>query len=121
MNIQKIDQFEKVVFFGAKILGVFANSAQDGKASLTDLKYLKDLLEPISVIGEINLEELKLEFASLTEEEIRVLVERFKDHFDIENKTIEAWLEETVNAVMEIYFAIRNLSGVQAKYLKPSE
>ena len=121
MELKKTEESEKLAFIAGRVLSTIINASRDGRATVGDLSYLKDLLEPIAVFGDFDQTKFELEYPNLGEPEQRYLVEKLKDSLTIVDPVLEAWIMQTIDAVMEIYFAINKLVVVQAKYLNPSE
>jgi|GEM_PF-1749134 len=110
------DEIRKIVYVGAK-LGAFAGDVlEDGEISLSDMRFFIDLLEPMSTLGEIDFGKAKEEFKLLDEVKVKELAYYFQDEFDIPQNIVECWIEETLNAVVDLYYALKNAVDVQKRH-----
>ena len=107
--------FVKVVYIAAK-LGQFGGDVLEGVIDITDLIYLKDLIDPLSLVGSIDFEQLKADFENLDRTKLEEFALLFDEEFDIPQEGVEQWMEESIAAGIDAYYAIKTLVDIQKSY-----
>lgn len=106
-------ELEELVDFVFDISDSIKSSIEDdGKVSVGDApKFLKPLLKSGKAIGGINA--VPRELADLDDEEMRVIVSKVKDRFDITDDKLEGYIENIFYCTLQLVMNVTNIYALK--------
>lgn len=110
---------KKVVFFGLATGQSYAESRKAGTALGKAAAFMSALDEAAGLIS-LDLDDLHDEFHELDEEDKSKLMTECKDHFDLEDDGLEAKIEESLAASIDLLHDLERLADPWIEDAQPS-
>lgn len=99
---------EEAIDFAFNLADAVESSLEDGKISLTDApKFLKTFMSSAKAIEGIN--NIPAEIGDLDEEELERIVAKVKERFDIDDDTLEVYIEDAFEHAVGLAVAIAQI------------
>jgi len=112
MEKLSIEDLTKLTISVGEISSLTWNIFEDGAVNFKDIDEVWGIMRNAQCLMSLSVENLKLEFFDLDEEERQYLIGKFKEKFDIANDEIENAIEKIIDIICDIYNMVIKIRSV---------
>lgn len=107
-----VNELSQLVIGIGQIASLSWNIFEDGTVDFKDIDEVWKILRTSKSLVSLSLEDLKLEWADLDDDERAYLTEEFKKNFDIPDDNLEGIIEKIIEIASELYSIISKIRSV---------
>lgn len=107
-----VTELSKMVVAVGQIASLTWNIFEDGTVDFKDIDEVWKIMKSSQCIASLSIENLKLEWEDIDDEEKQYLIDQFKKSFEIPNDEVESSLEKIIDIINDMYIMIRKVKSI---------